>query len=127
MQGNQKRDTRPELALRRVLHARGLRYRVCARPVVHLNRTADIVFRPAQVAVLIHGCYWHRCSDHYKPPRTNTEYWTAKVARNVDRDAETERLLTGAGWLVLVVWAHEPTEEAADRIERVLATRRQRR
>ena len=71
MQGNVRRDTRPELLLRHELHAMGLRYRVDARPLLDLNRRADLVFRPAKVAVFVHGCFWHGCSEHYYAPATN--------------------------------------------------------
>jgi DNA mismatch endonuclease (patch repair protein) len=68
MQGNRSRDTKPELAVRRILHARGLRYFVNRKPVPDLRRTADLVFTRAKVAVFIDGCFWHGCPEHHKPP-----------------------------------------------------------
>ena len=74
MQGNRSRDTKPELALRSVLHRRGLRYRVCSRPLPGLRLTADVVFAKARVAVFVDGCYWHGCPEHYREPRINNGY-----------------------------------------------------
>lgn len=113
MQANRSRDTGPELAVRRLLHARGLRYRVAARPVQGVRRTADIVFPRARVAVYIDGCYWHGCPEHYVQPRSNVEYWTAKIAKNRARDVETNALLEEAAWTVLRFWEHEDAEEVA--------------
>lgn len=107
MQGNRSRDTKPELAVRRILHAKGLRYRVSFRPLPTLRRTADIVFTRSRVAVFIDGCFWHGCPQHYRAPGSNVPYWTAKVSRNRSRDVETTELLEAAGWMVLRFWAHE--------------------
>lgn len=101
MVGNRSRDTRPEMGVRSAVHRRGLRYRVAARPIPELRRTADLVFRPARVAVFVDGCFWHGCAQHYARPRTNTHYWSAKVTRNMERDADTNRRLRQAGWTVL--------------------------
>lgn len=124
MQANRSRDTSPEVALRQELHRRGLRYRVDRRPEADINRRADIVFGPARVAVFIHGCFWHGCRWHYSPPRTNDEYWSAKVARNRARDIQTRRWLRARGWHVVTVWEHEDVLTAADRIEADVRARR---
>ncbi|MCX9192091.1 very short patch repair endonuclease [Carbonactinospora thermoautotrophica] len=124
MQANRSRDTKPELALRRAVHALGLRYRVCARPLPTIRRTVDLVFRPSRVAVEVRGCFWHGCPEHYRQPASNTTYWAAKVERNMARDAEIAQLLADAGWLLLVVWEHEDPNEAAQRIARVVRERR---
>lgn len=116
MQGNRKRDTRPEVALRRVLHARGLRYRVAAKPLPDRPWTADLVFRRARLAVFVDGCYWHGCPQHYACPRTNATYWEGKLARNRARDAQVDADLKGAGWTPLRIWEHEPVETAAKRV-----------
>jgi DNA mismatch endonuclease, patch repair protein len=118
MQGNRGRDTRPELAVRRLLHARGLRYRVNFRPEKDLRRTADLVFTRAKVAVFIDGCYWHGCPDHYIPPATNPGYWSNKVSTNRNRDAHTNQTLRERGWTVLRFWEHETPETVAESIER---------
>ncbi|MGW2255445.1 very short patch repair endonuclease [Kitasatospora sp. NPDC001660] len=127
MQAIKARDTKPERLVRQLLHARGLRYRVAARPLAEVRRTADIVFRPTHVAVFIDGCYWHGCPEHYVPPRTNSGYWSDKVARNIARDRDTDRLLTEAGWLVLRFWEHEPSDVCANKIAAEVLARRRRR
>lgn len=124
MQGNRGRDTKTELAVRRLVHAAGLRYRVNARPEPDLRRTADLLFTRARVAVLIDGCYWHGCPEHFSLPVTNSDYWNSKIARNQVRDLETTSLLETRGWLVLRFWEHEPPATVAERIaERVRARR----
>lgn len=124
MQANRSRDTKPELAIRKALHAMGLRYRVCARPIPDARRSADVVFRSVRVAVEVRGCFWHGCPQHYRQPKANEGYWTAKVARNVARDADTERRLHEADWLLVVVWEHENPQEAAAKIAAAVLQRR---
>jgi DNA mismatch endonuclease (patch repair protein) len=114
MQSNRGRDTRPELRLRSQVHALGLRYRVDAQPLPGLRRRADMVFRGARVAVFLDGCFWHGCPEHYTAPAANRAFWAEKVAANVARDRETDRVLAAAGWTVLRFWEHdEPTDAAA--------------
>ena len=124
MQANRSRDTKPEIALRRELHALGLRYRLCARPLPDVRRTADIVFRPVRVAVEVRGCFWHGCPKHYRQPKANDSYWSAKVARNAARDADTERRLDAAGWVLVVVWEHDNPHEAAAKVAAIISQRR---
>ncbi|MGZ3140529.1 very short patch repair endonuclease [Lentzea chajnantorensis] len=107
------RDTRPEKALRSLLHASGLRFRVCTRPVPQVRRTADIVFTRLRIAVFVDGCFWHGCPLHYKEPMTNTDYWVDKISGNRRRDEQTNALLGDAGWTVIRVWEHEEPEMAA--------------
>lgn len=116
MQANRGRDTKPEMAVRRILHARGLRYRVGVRPLPDLNRTADIVFPRRRVCVFVDGCFWHGCEQHYAPPKTNGDYWERKIASNKARDADTDRRLRAAGWTIVRAWEHEPPEEIAERV-----------
>ncbi|MCX5596522.1 very short patch repair endonuclease [Streptomyces phaeochromogenes] len=116
MQAIRSRDTKPELLVRRLLHAQGLRYRVAAKPLPGLRRTADIVFRPAKLAVFIDGCYWHGCPEHYAPPKTNPDYWSGKVTRNMTRDRDTDERLREAGWTVLRFWEHESPNDCALKI-----------
>lgn len=118
------RDTAPEMHLRRELHRRGLRFRVGVRPVPTIRRTADIVFRPVKVAVMIDGCFWHRCPLHYRPSTKRASFWDEKIQDNVCRDEETNRLLSEAGWHVERVWEHEDIESAADRIAILIRERR---
>ncbi|MGL6236553.1 MAG: very short patch repair endonuclease [Segniliparus sp.] len=127
MLGNRSRDTSPELKLRKLLWAQGLRYRVAAKPLADRRRTVDIVFGPAKVAVEIHGCFWHGCPEHYRPPGSNVEYWSAKVARNRARDAAKLAALEADGWEVVVAWEHEQAEDVALRVAEAVARRRPKR
>jgi DNA mismatch endonuclease, patch repair protein len=113
MQGNRHRDTRPEIAVRSLVHRAGLRYRVAARPLPNLRRTADLVFPRLRLAVFIDGCYWHFCPEHGHFPVSNPGYWNGKLTRNVERDRETDFLLEAAGWKVLRYWEHTPVNEIA--------------
>lgn len=121
MQANRSRDTGPELAIRSLLHRRGLRYRVVARPIPEVRRTADIVFTRAKVAVFVDGCFWHVCPQHYREPASNVGYWREKARRNVERDRETDALLTAAGWTVVRVWEHVDPADAVERIAEIVA------
>jgi DNA mismatch endonuclease (patch repair protein) len=120
MRANRGRDTGPELAVRRLLHARGLRYRVDHPLPFDRRRRADIVFTRAKVAVFIDGCFWHGCPDHGTTPRTNSAFWSAKIGRNRARDIDTDRRLRAAGWQVLRFWEHQTSEEVADAIRMVI-------
>lgn len=126
MQAQRTRDTAPEIAVRRLLHAAGLRYRVDRAPVPELRRRADIVFGPARLAVYIDGCFWHGCPLHGNTPRANTGYWEPKLRRNRERDAETDRLLTQAGWAVLRAWEHEAPGAVAERVKQTVDSLRPR-
>ena len=116
MQGNKGRDTTPELAVRRLLHAAGLRYRVNYRPLPGLRRTADIVFTRKRIAVFVDGCFWHSCPIHATSPKTNSTFWRAKLEANVARDADTTARLRAAGWTVLRYWEHQDSSDVADSI-----------
>lgn len=116
MLANKRRDTTTELAVRRILHARGLRYRVDFAPVPGLRRRADIVFTRARIAVFIDGCFWHGCPVHATHPKQNSDYWGPKLAANIARDADTNALLVAAGWAVLRFWEHQTPEDVAERI-----------
>ena len=107
MQGNRGRDTTPELAVRRLLHAAGCRYRVDMQPLPGLRRRADIVFPRHKLAVFIDGCYWHGCPAHRATPKTNTLYWSAKLASNRARDDDTNKRLAEQGWHAARYWEHE--------------------
>ncbi|MGW7435856.1 very short patch repair endonuclease [Streptomyces sp. NPDC054849] len=116
MRANKGRDTRPELELRRSVHAAGLRYRVSARPLPTVRRTADLVFTRVRLAVFLDGCFWHGCPEHHTRAKTNAGYWADKVRVNRARDAETDRLLADAGWEVLRIWEHEEIQVAVRRV-----------
>lgn len=115
-----RRDTGPELALRRELHRRGLRYFVDRAPLKGLRRRADVVFPRRKVAVYVDGCFWHSCPLHATSPRNNAQWWTDKLAANVVRDRDTDARLDAAGWTVVRVWEHEVARDAADKVTRAL-------
>jgi DNA mismatch endonuclease (patch repair protein) len=107
MQANRSRDTSPELALRRELHRRGLRYFVHRRPLADLRCTADIVFPRKRLCVFVDGCFWHGCPVHSRTPKSNESYWSPKIARNAQRDRRNDVALAAAGWVSLRFWEHE--------------------
>ena len=117
LQRNGRRDTAPELALRRELHALGPRFLVDASPRgTSRRRRADVVLRGSRIAVLVHGCLRHCCPQRFHAPRANAGWWKLKFASITARDADTERMLLTAGWLPVVVWEHEHMAGAAERI-----------
>ncbi|MFG2963068.1 very short patch repair endonuclease [Streptomyces sp. NPDC048288] len=125
MLGNRNRDTAPELLLRSLVHAAGLRYRVAAKPLPKMRRTADMVFRSVKVAVFIDGCFWHGCPEHFVMPKTNRPYWEDKISRNIQRDRDTDNRLAEAGWLVLRFWEHLKPQACAATVIEAVAARRQ--
>lgn len=125
MRGNRSRDTKPEIAVRSALYAMGLRYRVAVRPLPSLRRTADVVFFRERVAVFVDGCFWHGCPEHHRPAvGENADFWSSKVEANRSRDAETNGLLTDAGWKVIRAWEHEGPEVVAERVRIAVLGRR---
>jgi len=90
------------------------------------RRRADIVFSRVHVAVFVDGCFWHGCPDHMTWPKANAEWWRAKIEANIARDRRTDEQLEEAGWTVVRVWAHEPIDAAADRVELAVREARER-
>ena len=101
MRAVRRRDTAPELLLRRALWASGLRYRI-HRPIAGTH--PDLVFVGRRSPSLSTGRSWHGCPDHFYPPKTRTEYWRSKIDRNIDRDRKNDRDLRAAGWTVRRFW-----------------------
>ena len=112
-----RRDTAPELALRRELHVRGMRYRTQVRVPGNNRRRIDLAFTRARLAVYVDGCFWHGCPEHHHRPQTNPEWWDWKIAGNQARDRSTDAELLAAGWDVLRCWEHEDPVTAADRVQ----------
>ncbi|WP_330175655.1 very short patch repair endonuclease [Streptomyces sp. NBC_01498] len=116
-----RRDTKPEVAVRKLLHASGHRYRVNARVPDMPRRSVDIMFTRAKVAVFLDGCFWHGCPVHATQPKANAEWWREKLDKNIARDKETSGHLEAAGWTVLRFWEHERPEEIASQVAANLA------
>lgn len=87
------------------------------------RRRHDLVFSRARTAVEVRGCFWHGCPDHGTAPKANGAWWASKLATNVQRDANTAARLDDAGWALVVVWEHEDSEAAAERVAAVVASR----
>jgi DNA mismatch endonuclease (patch repair protein) len=120
-----RKDTGPELALRRAVHALGLRYRVDAPlPLRGMRRRADLLFVGAKVAVFVDGCFWHGCPLHGTRPKSNSSWWAEKLAANMCRDADTDRRLAEAGWGVVRIWEHEDPARGAAVVATVVKARR---
>ncbi|MFH9299069.1 very short patch repair endonuclease [Streptomyces sp. NPDC017520] len=118
------RDTKPEVAVRKLLHAAGYRFRVNARVPDMPRRTIDIAFPRARVAVMIDGCFWHGCPAHATQPKSNAQWWRDKLDRNMARDRETTEHLAAQGWTVLRFWEHEAPEGAAELVAAAVDGRR---
>ena len=113
MSGIRGKDTRPELALRRALHAAGFRYRLHVRS---LPGRPDVVLPRYSAVCLVHGCYWHRHPDcpYTTTPATRPEFWKEKFRANVERDKRQQRQLREMGWRVAVIWECVLNQEGAD-------------
>ena len=108
-------DTKPEVALLRALHARGLRFRKDL--AVRLDNgqlvRPDIAFTRCKLAVFVDGCFWHSCPQHGQIPATNQRFWSEKLSNTVNRDRLQEHLLNEAGWVVIRIWEHQQVAAAA--------------
>lgn len=108
-----QKGTDAEIALRRELHRRGLRYRVDYEVLKKPRRVADVVFPGLKIAIFVDGCFWHGCPEHASWPKQNAEFWRKKIEANRLRDADTNSRLIDIGWTVLRYWEHESPVEAA--------------
>lgn len=117
MQANRGRDTVPELVLRSILHARGLRFRVNQPLPFDRRRRADLTFTRARLYVFVDGCFWHGCPDHFIEPKTRADFWLDKIRGNRLRDDDTRRRLEQSGATVIRIWEHQDPNQAADQIE----------
>jgi len=116
METTKRRDTGPELQLRRLLHRAGLRYRVDQIALAGMRSRADVIFRSARVAVFVNGCFWHGCPRHATWPKANARWWKDKISANRARDLRVDQQLRAAGWAVVRVWEHDSPALCARRI-----------
>lgn len=119
MRAIRSKDTKPELAIRRLVHGMGYRYRLHRHD---LPGRPDLVFPGRRKVLFVHGCFWHshpdpNCKRSHRP-KTNRKYWGPKLRRNRDRDRENRARLLELGWSSLVIWECEVAadEGLADRI-----------
>ena len=119
-----QKGTKAELGLRRILHSRGLRYRLHVTVLTKPRRVADIVFSSAHVAVFVDGCFWHGCPEHASWPKSNARFWREKIEANRVRDADTDQRLSALGWKTVRVWEHEDPSDAANRIVELVDARK---
>lgn len=103
MSGIRGKNTRPEILLRKYLHARGFRFRL---HVKDLPGTPDIVLPRYRLCIFVHGCFWHRHPDcpYATTPKTNTGFWLQKFTANRTRDEKVKFLLDAAGWRMFLIW-----------------------
>lgn len=121
-----QKGTGAELALRRELYRRGLRYRVGYVVLKRPRRVADIAFPVLKIAVFVDGCYWHGCPEHATWPKHNAEFWRQKIETNRLRDADTNSRLLDAGWTVLRFWEHQSPIDAAETAAQTVAMAKRR-
>ena len=112
MRAVKSRDTKPEMTVRRAAHALGYRFRLHRKD---LPGSPDLVFPRLKTAVFVHGCFWHGhdCPRGARVPKANADYWRAKIARNVARDARVRGELDALGWKTLTLWECELKDAAA--------------
>lgn len=120
MAGIRSKNTKPELLLRRALHARGLRYRLHG---AKLPGKPDLVFAKHQAVVFVHGCFWHRHSNcrFATTPATRPEFWTAKFSANIERDERNVAVLLENGWRIATVWECALKEDDVSRVAELVA------
>lgn len=125
LSGRRKEHTKPEVALRRALHAAGARFRL--HPRLAKGCTPDLVLPRHHLAVFVDGCFFHGCPTHgRKTPWTgpNAALWEDKMRRNAQRDVTSTALATGLGWTVVRLWEHEVTNSPNQAAATVLAQSR---
>lgn len=125
MQSVRQKSTSAEFALRRKLHAYGLRYRIQVPVLTKPRRVADVAFIGPRVAVFVDGCFWHGCPQHATWPKQNAEFWRAKILANQQRDRDTDERLRAEGWKIVRAWEHEPSERVAAKVATIVAKRRE--
>lgn len=113
--------TKPEIDLQIALADIGVAFTVGERILPKSRTRVDIVIPESRIAVLVHGCFWHRCSRHKSIPQTNERFWREKLARNVARDRLTRRELRSAAWRVITAWEHDDMSKVARRVRALAA------
>lgn len=121
MRSMPEHSTGPEMAVRRLLFANGLRYRVQYPVQGAPRRSIDIAFPGKKIAIFIDGCFWHGCSEHRNIPAHNRDWWQKKIEENRVRDKDTDEKLLVAGWVVCRFWEHDAAEMIVDKMLKVIS------
>nr|WP_255570087.1 very short patch repair endonuclease [Cohnella sp. CFH 77786] len=110
------KNTVPEMIVRKYLHSKGFRYKLHGKK---LPGKPDVVLPKYKTAIFIQGCFWHAHEGckYYRTPKSNTEYWSQKICKNVSRDQRNQQELRDNGWSVIVVWECELKRDATARCE----------
>jgi DNA mismatch endonuclease (patch repair protein) len=124
MKASKQRDTTPEKTLRSNLFRKGLRYRIHKKPIMELNRVADILFPSIKIAIFVDGCFWHGCPIHGTQAKANAQFWKEKIERNKERDIDTTKQLENAGWTVIRIWEHEDLGKVSEEIYKLVHKKR---
>lgn len=124
MRSMPEHSTGPEMAVRRLLFSKGLRYRVQYPVPGASRRTIDIAFPGKKVAVFIDGCFWHGCTEHRNIPAHNRDWWKNKIEQNRSRDRDTDEKLHIAGWLVLRYWEHDAVDRISAEIQEAVVIKK---
>lgn len=119
MGGIRSKNTRPEMIVRKFLHAKGFRYRLHAQK---LPGSPDLVLSKHEVAIFVHGCFWHRHAGckYATNPASNSDRWNKKFKENIERDSRNEASLRVKGWRVIVVWECELRRDPVDRMNHLV-------
>lgn len=113
------KNTKPEIKIRKLLWENSIRgYRIH----YDLPGKPDITFTKYKIAIFIDGCYWHKCPECFREPKTNTEFWMKKINGNVERDQKITKELEDSGWTVLRFWEHEVRKDTENIISIILDT-----
>jgi DNA mismatch endonuclease (patch repair protein) len=112
------KNTAPEIKLRKMLFAAGIRgYRI------HYNLPGkpDVVFIKKKIAIFVDGCFWHKCPVDFQEPATRKEFWIKKIQSNIDRDKKVNEQLKRDGWTVIRIWEHEIKKEPEKTVKKIVA------
>lgn len=113
-------NTKPEIALRKSLWSKGIRYRLKSR----LPGRPDLIFPSVRLAIFIDGCFWHKCPEHFRNPKTNAAFWKKKISGNVKRDIKVNQTLYKIGWTVLRIWEHEIRKDSSRVVKKITSVLR---
>lgn len=110
------KNTKPELLLRNELWKRGFRYRIKN----NLPGKPDLVFARHKMVVFVDGCFWHKCPNHFTLPKTNTDFWSEKINKNVERDKRNNSDLKKLGWKVIRIWEHDIKQDVSTAVCKII-------